>query len=168
MSGLPTDPIKNRDGALCGLCDGTYDHAHPMVKCSSCGKVGLAENWPFKCCSDHMSGEKVPDAITDAITKVWNDIYDFHAGAGNDEFRDSMARDESEAVAALEAAILAAIAAARAEGAKEMRDNCLAACLVVNVHEDKPEHDSWSAACVARIRSLILPAPKQGDNEREG
>lgn len=41
---------RNAHGTLCGLCDGTHEHAHPRVECSRCGKQGLRENWPFRCC----------------------------------------------------------------------------------------------------------------------
>jgi hypothetical protein len=40
----PSSPVTNRLGDLCGLCDGTDDHAHPCLRCSSCGQSGLAEN----------------------------------------------------------------------------------------------------------------------------
>lgn len=42
--------FRNRPGALCPTCDGTYEHTHERVKCSRCGREGLRENWPFRCC----------------------------------------------------------------------------------------------------------------------
>lgn len=51
-------PMRNPQGALCGLCDGTEKHEHPQVQCAACGKVGLEENWPFGCCSVSASGRR--------------------------------------------------------------------------------------------------------------
>jgi len=38
------EPYTNRQGDLCGICDGTHGHEHPMSKCLICGATGLAEN----------------------------------------------------------------------------------------------------------------------------
>lgn len=46
----PAPPMKNGEGSLCGLCDGTYQHEHQRVRCPKCGAEGLAENWPFRKC----------------------------------------------------------------------------------------------------------------------
>jgi hypothetical protein len=40
---VPVAPMANREGELCGTCDGTHAHEHPMAKCTVCGATGLAE-----------------------------------------------------------------------------------------------------------------------------
>lgn len=43
--------LVNREGDLCGLCDGTNEHVHPQLVCLRCGVVGLDENM-----RDHVCG----------------------------------------------------------------------------------------------------------------
>lgn len=38
------EPFVNEGGALCCLCDGTYRHEHPQLRCLICGATGLHEN----------------------------------------------------------------------------------------------------------------------------
>lgn len=48
---VPDDPFKNKEGELCGLCDGRHAHEHPRVKCSLCGEEGLVENMAKHSCT---------------------------------------------------------------------------------------------------------------------
>jgi hypothetical protein len=52
---LPWEPLRNEEGHLCGLCDGTYAHEHPMLRCAICGETGLAENMPGHLAKAHPS-----------------------------------------------------------------------------------------------------------------
>lgn len=45
-----TSPEENEEGSLCGLCDGTHEHSHPMSKCVKCRAMGLAENMAKHVC----------------------------------------------------------------------------------------------------------------------
>lgn len=49
-----TSPLRNNNGALCGLCDGTDAHEHPQLQCAQCGVVGLSENMPRHKCKTKL------------------------------------------------------------------------------------------------------------------
>ena len=38
-------PMHNPKGYLCGLCDSSTEHYHPVFRCHLCGIEGLSENW---------------------------------------------------------------------------------------------------------------------------
>lgn len=44
------EPVRNREGELCGLCDGTHEHSHPQLQCAKCSTVGLARNMEGHVC----------------------------------------------------------------------------------------------------------------------
>lgn len=52
---VPIDPYVNQDGELCGICDGTYAHEHPYMKCTVCGQSGLAENMNNHVCKPFVT-----------------------------------------------------------------------------------------------------------------
>ena len=56
-------PFVNKEGELCGLCDGTHQHEHPMSKCVACGAEGLSENIAVHYCNPGVFNKHKPTTI---------------------------------------------------------------------------------------------------------
>jgi len=82
--------------------------------------------------------------------EVWSDVYDWAIGRGDEEFRDSMARDESKAVAYLTKLIITAIADANDNGRVEENERIALEVAALSSHHKPREVAEF-------IRSLKEP-----------
>lgn len=62
---IDVEPVKNAEGELCGLCDGTHEHEHAQSKCQACGVVGLTENMPMHRCATPSSVNQIARAVSE-------------------------------------------------------------------------------------------------------
>lgn len=109
--------------------------------------------------------EQLPEDVEEAITCVWNEVFDFALDKfklSDPDLYDAMLDDRSPAVARLRTQILAALTAARAEATETERERCAKIC-----DYWEREHDEVYVTHPARdAAAQIRQGEPQGSQEK--